>query len=168
MEQIKQIVIVDDRPWKMQDCIREFQNQGIRFCKTLYYPDFVMPVEIPDDQWICKYEKATGLNVYKINDMIDFIDQMDKSYNTPNTIFFMDYDLKGDMSYSFWQRINVKYATARDKEQQRIWFYTAGPKDIKKALLDAFPGHLLDVHATSAGRLYWELEQVFKAVGIDQ
>ena len=36
---MKRIVIVDDRPWKMQNSILELQKENIVFYRTVYCPN---------------------------------------------------------------------------------------------------------------------------------
>ncbi len=163
---MKKIVVVDDRPWKMQESIRELQNQGLFFLKTIYYPYNHM---CSNDIRIEEYKRVTSMDVIRADDMMEFIHMMDELYVRSDTVFFMDYDLKGDMSRDdFFSRINIKYAVAKDKEQRRIWFYTTGPKDIKEILGKTFPGRVINVQSYAPGKPYWNEEQVLGAVNLDR
>ena len=105
------------------------------------------------------------MDVVQINSQSEFITQMDKLYCALDVVFFMDYDLKGNMARDdFFERINIKYALRKDKEKKKIWFYTSGPRDIKGLLLETFPGHVIRIPMYSEGQLYWEKEQVKAAV----
>lgn len=164
---MKRIVVVDDRPWKMQESIRELQSQGLNFFKTIYYPSCYL--NHSDDEWIEEYKRVTGMDVIRVNDMMEFINMMDDLYTNPDIVFFMDYDLKGNMSRDdFFSRINVKYALSEDKEQRRIWFYTTGPKDIKEILEKTFLGRVIYVQFLSPRMPFWNKDQVFKAVHLNR
>lgn len=89
-----------------------------------------------------------------------------ETFGNQDTIFLMDYDLKGDMSREdFYTRINVKYAMAMGCE--RIWFYTSGPSEIKGMLIKTFPGHVISVVAHLEGQSFWDEKQVLAAAQTD-
>ena len=82
----------------------------------------------------------------------------------PSVVFFMDYDLKGDMDRDdFFSRINVKYALEKDKDK-KIWFYSSGPRDIQGLLQETFPDRVISVPRFSEGQLYWDEKQVKEIV----
>ncbi|MDE5590025.1 MAG: hypothetical protein K2J60_12965 [Acetatifactor sp.] len=160
----KKIVIVDDRPWKMQDCIQKLQKEGIIFCKTIYYPNNTI-VRKEQQELMEEYKQSTGIEVVQVNDQSEFLVKMDELYVDPNIIFLMDYDLKGDMNRNdFFARINVKYAIAKDQNEKKIWFYTSGPNDIRGLLRETFHDNVISVPVYSEGKLEWDEDQVKAAV----
>lgn len=161
----KSIVIVDDRPWKFQESIRKLKEEGLLFCKTIYYPNNMIPSET-QDKLMEEYKRQTGMDVIRVEAQSEFVAQMDKLYADPDIIFLMDYDLKGDMNRNdFFTRINVKYALQKDREGKRIWFYTTGPNDIKGLLRETFSDNIISVPNYHAGALEWDEEQVKAAAG---
>lgn len=161
----KKIVIVDDRPWKMKNSIIELQKNDIIFYRTIYYPNDMLDRE-RQNKLMEDYQKSTNIEVDSVKNQKEFVDKMDELYCTPDIIFLMDYDLKGDMNGDdFFARINVKYALAKDQEQKKIWFYTSGPSDIKSLLLETFPDHIIRTPKYFNGQLYWDEEQIKIAMG---
>lgn len=161
----KRIVIVDDRPWKMKESVQELQKKQIVFDKVIYYPNDMLDKE-EQNELMEEFKMSTGLEIVQVNKQMEFVEQMDELYCIPDIVFFMDYDLKGDMSgEDFFVRINVKYALSRDREQKKIWFYTSGPRDIKGLLRENFPDNIIGVPKFFDGQLYWDEEQVKAAVG---
>lgn len=159
----KRIVIVDDRPWKMQESIQNLQKEGIVFYKTIYYPNNTIPKEA-QNELMEAYKESTKIEVVQVNTQSEFLDEMNKLYGIKDIIFLMDYDLKGDMSRDdFFTRINVKYALSKDQNEKKIWFYTTGPNDIKGLLRETFPDNVMSVPGYQVGALGWDVKQV-KAV----
>ena len=159
---MKRIVIVEDRPWKMRSCIKELQSKGITFYKTIYYRNNSLDTKT-QEELLNQYIEDTGMEIERVNSQEEFVSKMEDAYQVSDTIFLMDYDLKGDMNREdFFTRVNVRYALARDKE--RIWFYTTGPSDIKGILLDTFPDHVISVKVTDNMQGFWDEEQIRAAV----
>lgn len=160
----KSIVVVDDRPWKMQKSILLLQKENIVFNKTIYYPNNMIERE-KQNELMADYKKSTGMEIVQVNSQSEFIVQMDELYNEPNVIFLMDYDLKGDMNIDdFFKRINIKYALVKDQNQKKIWFYTSGPNDIKGLLRETFSNNIISVTSYGNGVLEWDYNQVKAAV----
>ncbi len=158
---MKKIVIVDDRPWKFQECVRKLKDKGIIFCKTVYYPNNTLGQDT-QDRMINDYKNHTDMEIAQVNDQMEFLTKMDELYDNQDTIFLIDYDLKGDMSREdFYTRVNVKYAKV--KGWDRIWFYTSGPSDIKGMLIRTFPDHVISVTTNLEGQSFWDEEQVLTA-----
>jgi len=159
---MKKVVVVDDRPWKLRDCIKELQDKGVTFHRTIYYPNNSLDQNTQNNM-MDEYIKITGAEVVRVNNQKEFLDRMEELINDPDLIFLMDYDLKGDMSREdFYTRINVKYAMTRGT--QKIWFYTSGPSDIKGMLIKTFPDHVISVPHNYNGQSSWDMEQVLSAV----
>lgn len=162
---MKRIAVVDDRPWKLKECIRDFKRTGVPFYKTVYYPNNTLDKKY-QEKLMKQYQESTGLETVRVNSQKEFLDTMNELYETPDVIFLMDYDLKGDMgSYDFFTRINIKYAREKNKEN-KIWFYTTGPADVKRMLSDTFPGHVISIPDSGDGQLYWNPAEVREAAGI--
>lgn len=160
---MKRLVVVDDRPWKLKDCIRRLKEQGILFYKTIYYLGNMISYE-EQQELMAGYREITDMEVVRVDSQKEFLDEMDRLYDEDDVVFLMDYDLKGDMSgYDFFDRINVKYAREKDPERKKIWFYTSGPSDIKGLLYETFGDNVVSTPEFFGGQLYWDEEQV-KAV----
>lgn len=159
----KKIVVVDDRPWKMQKSIQILQEKGITFYKTIYYRNNTMDKK-RQDKLMEDYKRDTCIEIVEIDNQSQFIEQMDILYSVSDIIFFVDYDLKGNMDRNdFFTRINVKYALKKDSEK-RIWFYTSGPNDIKGLLRETFPDNIIGTPNYHDGALYWDEDQVMSVV----
>lgn len=161
---MKKIVIVDDRPWQMRDSISALKSKGVIFFKTIYYPNDELSQE-EQNELIAEYQEQTGMETVWVDSERKFMDEMEKVYGRSDIIFLMDYDLKGDMNRdTFFKRINVRYAIAKDKENKKIWFYTTGPADIKGLLIDTFPERMISVTKPDVESSYWDEAQVLAAV----
>lgn len=163
---MKRIVIVEDRPWKIQSCVKELQEKGVTFYKTIYYPNNSLTPE-RQEELLNQYIQDTGMEIERVNSQEEFVSKMDEAFDVPDTIFLMDYDLKGDMTREdFFTRVNVRYALA--KGGGRIWFYTTGPSDIKGILLDTFPGHVIRVKVAADNMQgFWDEKQIKEAVEME-
>lgn len=160
----KKIVVVDDRPWKMQESILELQKKGVVFIKTFYYPNNTLDRKI-QYELMEEYKRKTAIKVVQINSQSEFIKHMDEMYGNSDVIFLMDYDLKGNMDRNdFFARINVKYALKKDQEK-KIWFYTSGPNDIKGILRETFPDNIISTPDYGEGALYWDEAEIMAVVG---
>lgn len=160
----KRIVIVDDRPWKMKKCIRQLQKDNIVFYKSIYYPNNMLDRK-RQAELMADYERSTGIEVVRVDSQNEFIEKMDELYRISDIVFFMDYDLKGDMNRDdFFSRVNVKYALEKDQENKKIWFYTSGPRDIKGLLKETFPENIINLPRFFDGQLYWDEEKVREVV----
>lgn len=161
---MKRIVIVDDCPWRIKDSILQLQDQGISFYMTVYYPNKTLSWE-DQKKLMQDYEESTGIQVVQVNNQNEFVTKMDEIYPITDIIFFVDYDLKGDMSpYDFYTRVNVKYALAKDQEEKKIWFYTTGPSDIKGLLWKTFPNRVISTPDCHGHQYGWDISQVQEAV----
>lgn len=159
---MKKIVIVDDRPWKFQVAVKTLQAKGVIFYRTIYYPSNTLGKD-SEDRLMSDYKNDTKMKILQVNNQIEFLDRMDELFDELDTIFLVDYDLKGDMSREdFYTRINVKYAMTMGWE--RIWFYTSGPSDIKGMLMRTFPDHVISVEADPDGYSSWDEKQILAAV----
>ena len=138
---------------------------GAFFYETIYYPNNMIDRD-KQDVLIKEYRKKTEMLVIEVKDQVEFVAKMDELYVKPDTVFLVDYDLKGNMSLEdFSSRINVRYALHRNKED-KIWFYTSGPYDVRAMLREVFPGRTVDVSAFHEGQLYWSERQVKSVVNI--
>lgn len=164
---MKRIVVVDDRPWKVMCSIESLQKNGVIFYKTLYYPNNTLDKN-NKQELMDKYKTLTHMDVVQVDTQKEFLDQMNELYHIPDIIFLMDYDLKGDMSIeNFFTRVNVKYALLKNPEN-KIWFYTSGPSDIKGLLLNTFPDHIISTPNFYEGQLYWDNNQVKEIVELNE
>ena len=169
---MKRIVVVEDSPWKVMQSIQTLQKEGVEFCKTIFYPNNLIDKK-SKEELMEEYKRVTGMEVVQVDTQIEFLDQMNESYDDPDIIFLMDFDLKGDMNANdFFSRINVKYALAKKTEKEdekgKIWFYTSGPSDIKGLLMETFPGRLISTPLFYEGQLYWDNDQVKRAAELNQ
>lgn len=159
---MKKIVLVEDRPWFATDVTVDLQRQGIEFYRTIYYPSSSLYSK-DQDLLLQKYKEKTGVKVEEVHDQREFINKMDELYGKSDLVFLMDYDLKGDMGIDdFFQRINIKYALEKRKEQaeEKIWFYTTGGLEVRAALLENFEGRVIRIPLFKDGQLQWDEAEI--------
>ena len=77
----KEIVIVDDRPWKMKKSIQKLKSDEIKFHSSIYYPNNMLD-KARQDQLMEDYKKETHVKVIQVNSQKEFIAEMDKLYGS--------------------------------------------------------------------------------------
>ena len=165
---MKRIVIVEDRPWVTEKDVLRMKKENIDIAAMIYYPNSNSTKQ-DQERMVQKFTNNAGVNVKWVNNQREFVDAMDQWYAKEQVVFLVDFDLKGDGSTNFDNRINVLYV--KDKERQgesneRFWFYTTGNVDVKSILMAQFKGHVIDVDFDSLHmQLEWDMEQIREMVG---
>lgn len=163
---MKKIVIVEDRPWVTEQDVLSMKKQNIEIAAMIYYPN-PNSTKQEQEELVQKFTNNTGVNVQWVNNQKEFVDAMDQWYADQQVVFLADFDLKGDGSTNFDNRINVLYV--KDKQgtgNERFWFYTTGNVDVKSILMAQFKGHVIDVIMFNSlyMQLYWDMEQIREMV----
>ena len=165
---MKKIVIVEDRPWVTEKDVLRLGKENIEIAAMIYYPNSNSTKQ-EQERMVQEFENKTRIKVQWVNSQKEFVDVMDQWYADEQVVFLVDFDLKGDGSTNFDNRINVLYV--KDKERQgesneRFWFYTTGNVDVKSILMAQFKGHVIDVDFDSLHmQLEWDMEQIREMVG---
>lgn len=162
---MKRIVIVEDRPWVTEQDVLRLGEENIEIAAMIYYPNSNSTKQ-EQERMVQEFENNTGINVQCVNSQKEFVDVMDQWYADEQVVFLVDFDLKGDGSTNFDNRINVLYV--KDKQgagKKRFWFYTTGNVDVKSILMAQFKGHVIDVKFDYEEMLLeWKIEQIRKMV----
>lgn len=159
---MKKIVIVCNRPWFYQCSIQNLQRKGITIESIVIYLKGIHPIWRSIKKNVINFERETGIPIESVEDQINFLKIMDRLYSDPNILFLMDYNLMFDISSNFYERLNIKYAIAH-KDDQRIYFFTSGGKDIIDKLSAEFPGHVINPFYGS-GQLFFDESQILSIV----
>lgn len=167
---MKKIVVVEDRPWLTMDATVELQKKEVVFYRTVYYPSVLLNSK-ERERLMTEYMEKTGIEVITVHEQREFIDRLEELYADEELIFMMDYDLKGDMAVDdFFSRVNIKYALEKQKsekekkKEERIWFYTTGGADVKRALFGAFEDRIIRTPKYINSQLQWDEEEILKIV----
>ncbi len=162
---MKKIVIVEDRPWVTEKDVLRLGKENIEIAAMIYYPNSNSTKQ-EQERMVQEFENKTRIKVQWVNSQKEFVDVMDQWYADEQVVFLVDFDLKGDGSTNFDNRINVLYV--KDKQgagNERFWFYTTGNVDVKSILMAQFKGHVIDVNFDFEQMLLeWKIEQIRKMV----
>ena len=162
---MKRIVIVEDRPWVTEKDVLRLGKENIEIAAMIYYPNSNSTKQ-EQERMVQEFENKTRIKVQWVNSQKEFVDVMDQWYADEQVVFLVDFDLKGDGSTNFDNRINVLYV--KDKQgagNERFWFYTTGNVDVKSILMAQFKGHVIDVNFDFEQMLLeWKIEQIRKMV----
>jgi hypothetical protein len=165
--EMKRIVIVEDRPWVTQREVLEIKKQEIEVAAMIYYPNSNSTKQ-EQEKLVQEFENKTGVDVQWVNSQSEFVDAMDRWYADERVVFLVDFDLKGDGSTNFDNRINVLYVKAKEKQEkgkERFWFYTTGNVDVKSILMAQYKGHVIDVNFNPIRMsLEWDMGQIQEMV----
>lgn len=158
---MKKIVIVCNRPWYYQHSIQNLQVKGITIESIVIYLEGPHQSLKSILKKIINFERKTGIPIESVERQGKFINIMDRLYSDPDILFLMDYNLMFDISANFYERLNIKYAIAH-KDDQRIYFFTTGGKDIIDKLSARFPGHVIPIYGS--GQLFFDESQILSIV----
>ena len=172
---MKKWIIVEDRPWVMRHTIEnikrcsERDDSGIASFISpiiLYYTgDTVQQIEATKKKYgkdVDTFRSETNLEFQEIN-AVNFNEKMDQFYQN-KYIIFMDLNLTGNTAMYFNERINVKYAKGKQKNQQ-IWFYTTGASYDADFLHKEFPDNVIDVVSFVDGKAQLDIEKAWEILG---
>lgn len=164
---MKKIVIVEDRPWVTEQDVLSMKKENIEIAAMIYYPNSNSTKQ-QQEELVQKFTNNTGVNVQWVNNQKEFVDAMDQWYADQQVVFLVDFDLKGDGSTNFDNRINVLYVKDKEKQgtrNEKFWFYTTGNVDVKSILMAQYKDHVIDVDFDSEQMLlYWDMEQIREMV----
>lgn len=162
---MKKIVIVEDRPWVTEEAVKKIQEENIEIVAMVFYPNLNSPKQ-KQEQLIEKFKKNTGVDVKTVSSQREFEEVMDILYQKEENVFLMDFDLKGDGSTNFDNRINVRYVKKREREEhenKRFWIYTTGNVDVKNILAVQFKNHVIDADFWEM-QVEWDMDQIRQIV----
>ena len=164
---MKRIVIVEDRPWVTEKDVLRMKKENIEIAAMIYYPNSNSTKQ-EQERMVLEFTNNTGVNVIWVNNQREFVDAMDQWYADEQVVFLVDFDLKGDGSTNFDNRINVLYVKDKEKQgagNERFWFYTTGNVDVKSILMAQFKGHVIDADFDYEQMLLtWKIEQIREMV----
>ena len=169
-ENMKKIIIVEDKPWVTENAVCNLQKKNIDVVKMVYYPNS-FGNEKEKKRLMDAFKEKTKVEVDEVYTQEEFVNKMEELYELENVVFFMDYELKGDFTEEANKRINVRYARYKEygegfnSNERKIWFYTASSVGNVAVLYHNFPDNVLLVTKYSEGRLEWEEEKIDQILG---
>ncbi len=138
------IIIVDDRPFLMWDTIQKLKGMEVDTIVMLYFHG-PLTYRAEKDSAVKQKCGELGIKLIQIESRLDFRNQLDEYYSDKDTLLFIDYNL-GE-SEDFENKIDI--ICAKEKMQQkndfRIWFYTASSMQMVDRLNRIFDGHTIPV-----------------------
>lgn len=141
-----QIVIVEDRPWKMKKSIRMLRRKGAEVKNIIFVTNHNGDDEAIKEQ-LREMEQELELEITP-TDRYNFENTMDRFYEDKNNLFFCDLNLSGNRWMYFDDRENVRYAMKikkRERELKRIWFYTTAGESTNEQINANFPNRNISV-----------------------
>lgn len=156
------VVIVEDRPWKMEESINQIRAMGAEVSDIIFVRNNIGTDEEVEGR-IGKLRSSLGAKVEE-TDRFGFEKVMDKYYGNKENIFFCDLNLSGDQREYFDERVNVQYATKiMEKESgklKRIWFYTTAGESTNEQINTHFPERNITVQAIRDNQVLLDTEEI--------
>lgn len=154
------IVLVEDRPWKLEKSIKEIRQRGMVLRDLVYVR---MNNNVPDklaEEKLEKLKAAIGnLTVHTV-DNENFTEVMKGFVKNPQYFILCDFNLTGDKREYFDKRMNVifarkiaKFENGKLHPSPRIFFYTTAGKNTDEQINAAFPERNIPVVKMDNGQV---------------
>jgi hypothetical protein len=138
-----QLIIVEDKPWKLMDSILAMKKANLNVSTMVYH---VCDKNDLDEEWqedIRKKMEELGVEMVTTHDET-FRNTMKTYYANSENVILFDFDLVGGERIVFNQRINVIFAQEMAKETgrnppDRILFYTTAREETVEQINRYFP-----------------------------
>lgn len=161
-----QIVIVEDRPWKMVTSIQNIRESGIKVEDIIFVCSSAEKTDQTKEK-LSDLKKNLSIRI-ESTDRYHFAEVMDRFYLNKNNLFFCDLNLSGERREFFNERVNVKYATEIMKKEEgrlkRIWFYTTAGESTNEQINTNFKGRNISVKAVKQNQVILDMEEIQKAL----
>lgn len=169
-----QIVIVEDRPWKLEKSIQNMREEGITVNNIIYVNK---DIEIAEPELAQNLQELQnhlpGLEI-TITDNSAFNDTMQTFYNDDNNLLLCDLNLSGTEQVLFELRANVIFARRimdaepNNEPSKRIWFYTTAGETTNEQINVAFPGRNISVITMEEDQVILDIEEIHEALEINE
>ncbi len=138
------VIIVDDRPYLMWETVEKLKGMKVDTIVLLYFKG---SYTYRSEKDVEIEEKCAELDIQldSTDKKMELTNLLDKYYADKDTLLFIDYNL-GDID-TFEERVDIIYAKEKQqqKEDFRIWFYTATGIDTVNKLNRIFNNHTIPV-----------------------
>lgn len=169
-----QIVIVEDRPWKLEKSIQNMREEGMTVNNIIYVRKN-KEVNEPEIKQSLKelQDHLPGLEI-RITDNSDFDDTMQAFYNDENNLLLCDLNLSGIEQVLFELRANVIFAKKimetepNNKPSKRIWFYTTAGETTNEQINVTFPRRNISVKTMEEDQVILDIEEILEALEINE
>ena len=165
------IVLVEDRPWKLEKSIKEIRQRGMALDDLVFVR---MNKDIPDKSAEEKLERlkaAVGDLVVHMVDYENFTEIMNGFVENLQYFILCDFNLTGDKREYFDKRINVilarKIAKLENGKLQlspRMFFYTTAGKNTNEQINAAFPERNIPVVKMDNGQVIMDFGKIADAI----
>lgn len=165
------IVLVEDRPWKLEKSIIEIRRRGVVLCDLVYVR---MNKDVPDKLAEEKLQKLKAtvedLTIHTV-DNENFSEVLKGFSENPQYFILCDFNLTGDKREYFDKRVNVIFANQIAKHKNGkiqpspcIYFYTTAGKTTNEQINVAFPERNIPVIKMDNGQVILDFAKVADAV----
>lgn len=163
---MKKVVIIEDKPWVTKEEIKHLQDRkNVEVFRIVYFPN-QFGNEEEKKKLLSELKAETGVRLDEVKDQETFVMKMEELYSMENTVFFMDYELKGDNTVEADLRINIRYAKYKeygkdmDPDARKIWFYTTSGIGNVEIITRNFPDRVLPVESFRDQILTWNQDKI--------
>ena len=153
---MKEIVIVEDCPWLIQDAVSELTKHGIKVSKLLYLHNRVGFGDVKE-RLVRTFEYNTGVAVVDIKTEDEFVANMEKLYTFDDIVFLINF-----YSRCSDDKVSVKYMKYKGFGD-KFWLYKLPVYGDIGDLCGASPNVIPMIDYENAP-LVWDIEVVKSAI----
>ena len=165
------IVIVEDRPWKLEESIKEMRKKGMELYDLVYVcKNKDVPDELAKNNLKKLKENVGDLTIHTV-DNEDFAQKLKYFWDDPQYFILCDFNLTGDNREYFEKRVNVIFANKiADKKNgdvtpsPRMYFYTTAGETTNAQINAAFPKRNISVTRMDKGQVILDFEEIEDAI----
>lgn len=165
------IVLVEDRPWKLEESIKKIREKGIELYDVIYV---CKNRDIHDELAENKIKKLEAsvekLMLHKV-DNENFDEKLKMVLADPQCIILCDFNLTGDNREYFDKRVNVMFAkriaveeNGVSKPSPRMYFYTTAGKTTNDQINAVFPKRNITVAEMNKGQVILDFDEIEKVI----
>lgn len=167
------IVIVEDRPWKLEKSIKEIRERGMELNDLVYVcKNKDVPDELAENNLKKLKADVGNLAIYKV-DNEDFAEKLKAFWKDSKYFILCDFNLTGDNREYFEKRVNVIFAkeiaekkdNAHEiKPSPRMYFYTTAGETTNAQINETFPKRNISVTKMDKGQVILDFDEIEDAI----
>lgn len=164
------IVIVEDRPWKLEESIREIREKKFVLNDLVYVCKNKDVIDKQAETNLANLKKHLDNLQIHIVDNSCFSDEMQNFFDDGEYFILCDFNLTGDNREYFDKRVNVMFAKRIMKKYKleypspRIYFYTTAGETTNAQINAVFPGRNISVVKMNEGQVILDIDEIVTAI----
>lgn len=164
-----QLVVVEDRPWKLEESVKEMKEEGIQVNQMVYVCRDRENVDEVSKKYLKNLEENLDIQIIT-TDNEQFEQKMEEIYRIPDKLILCDFNLTGDKREYFEKRVNVIFAKKKMSAEEpknpskRIWFYTTAGEATNEQINTVFPKRNISVLRMEEDQVILDIDEVKDAL----